>query len=87
MRIACWRIESIVPPLTPPRIDTTDSTVSVSSPAPSAATRSAVTNTPRSDGIESNPQECTIRAPVSRAVSCQVSALCRTNNTSPVRSQ
>ena len=42
--------------------------------------------TPRSDGIESNPPPCTIRAPDPAATSWYRSALARSNSTSPVRS-
>src|SRR5664279_3584746 len=53
----------MVPPLTPPLIETTSNVASASVPSPSARTRSASIWTPRSDGTESNPQECTIGAP------------------------
>jgi hypothetical protein len=76
----------MVPPDRPPRIEVTVRTVSVRLPSPSAATRSAVMRTPRSDGIESNPQACTMRAPVSAALAATVSSDHRTKRTSPVRS-
>ena len=41
---------------------------------------------PRSDGTESNPQLCTIRAPASAAMPWQRSMLSRMNSTSPDRS-
>jgi len=63
------RMVSSVPPLSPPRMLVTTSVVSVSSPAPSAWTRACSTCTPRSDGIESKPHECTIRAPLATACS------------------
>jgi len=72
--------EAIVPPLAPPRIAVTTSVVSPSSPAASCRRK-----TPRSEGIESKPQECTIRAPASAARSWR-SMVSRTNSTSPVRS-
>ena len=84
--MACWRPESMVPPEMPPRIERTRRVVSPSSPAPSAAARSAVTSTPRSLGIESKPQACTIRASVSAARAATSSSDQRTNSTSPVRS-
>ena len=82
----CPRNESIVPPDTPPRMPITTSTVSVSVPAPSSCARSCRASTERSDGIESNPAECTMRAPVRRAVSWARSTDARANSTSPVRS-
>jgi hypothetical protein len=76
----------MVPPLKPPRTLVRTSVVSVSSPAPSALTCSCSTCTPMSEGTESNPHECTMRAPVERATSWFSSALARANTTSPVRS-
>ncbi len=82
-----WRrIESMVPPDSPPLSRRTKRTVSVSSPAPSSAAMRAVSQTPRSDGIESKPHECTMRAPERWATSWKASAVSRTKRTSPVRS-
>jgi hypothetical protein len=81
----CPLTEASVPPLKPPFSAVTTSVVSPSSPAPSACTASCSTSTPRSEGIESNPQELTIRAPAWRARSWR-SMHSRTNRTSPVRS-
>ena len=80
------RIESIVPPLIPPRSLVTTSVVPVSAPAPSAAAWVYSRCTPRSEGIESKPHECTIRAPVERAGSWFSAMLSRTKSTSPVTS-
>ena len=55
--------------------DTSTSVVSVSSPAPSARGLLGGSSTPRSDGTESKPQACTMRAPVAGAASCAVSML------------
>ena len=61
------RSESIVPPLTPPRVALTTSVTSVSSPSPRSRAASASSSTPRSDGIESKPQVWTMRAPLACA--------------------
>ena len=47
---------------------------------------SASSSTARSEGTESNPQECTMRAPLRRAASAQWASVSRTKSTSPVRS-
>ena len=80
------RIESIVPPLKPPLRLVTSSVVSPRPPSPRRSASRWSRWTPRSDGIESNPQEVTMRAPVRTAVSCAGSTASRTNSTSPVRS-
>ena len=59
------RMDATVPPLKPPFIVATNRT-SASSPAASCSS-----STPRSDGMESYPHECTIRAPDSRAGASQ----------------
>ena len=73
--------ESIVPPLAPPLTPLTTSVVSASSPPSSCRSQ-----TPRSDGIESKPQQCTIRAPLCCAFASQRSIESRTKSGSPVRS-
>ena len=80
------RIESTVPPLMPPRSPTTSVVVSPSSPSVSARTASCSVWTPRSDGIESNPQAWTIRAPLPAATEWKRSIAWRMNSTSPARS-
>ncbi len=66
-----------------PRNAVTTSVVSVSSPASSACAARYNACTPRSDGIESKPHECTMRAPVRWATSSNRSMLSRWNRTSP----
>ena len=43
--------------------------------------------TPRSEGIESKPQQCTMRAPEARAAPSYLRIMRRIHCTSPVRSQ
>ncbi len=76
----------MVPPLMPPRIERTASRVAASS-APSARAASAHSITPRSLGMESNPEAWTMRAPESIAASWLAAMLRCTNSTSPVRSR
>ncbi|SKV50371.1 Uncharacterised protein [Mycobacteroides abscessus subsp. abscessus] len=75
-----------MPPLTPPRNLLSTYVVSRSSPVPSSCARRYSAYTLKSDGMESNPQQWTIRAPVSAACFPYTSMLSRTKLTSPVRS-
>ena len=77
------RLVAIVPPEKPPRMSVTRSVTFAK--APPAAFESM--RVPRSDGIESNPQACTIRAPDSRATASSSCAVRRMKSTSAVRSQ
>ncbi|PQM44252.1 hypothetical protein C1Y40_05588 [Mycobacterium talmoniae] len=75
-----------MPPETPPEKLRSTKLVSSSSPASSSRAARYSAYTLRSDGMESNPQACTIRAPVSTACLWCKSMLLRTNIASPVRS-
>ncbi|CEZ69399.1 Uncharacterised protein [Mycobacterium tuberculosis] len=79
-------IDAMVPPENPPLKERTTQLVSVSSPAPSSRAAWYRAYTLRSDGTESNPQACTMRAPVSAACLWYKSMLLRMNIGSPVRS-
>lgn len=78
---------AIVPPLAPPFIAFTRSATEVHGTPNSARACCWVNHTPRSDGIESNPQACTIRAPLASASAWWASIIARIQCGSPVRSQ
>ena len=80
-------MDAMVPPLAPPFMAWTRmATRSHGAPRRSVA-RCWVNHTPRSDGMESNPQACTIRAPDASAWPWWASIMARIHWVSPVRSQ
>jgi hypothetical protein len=76
-----------VPPLRPPLTLRTKHFTCRHGGPPASFAACCTTSVPRSDGIESNPQQCTMRAPVSLARAWCASIIARTNWGSPVRSQ
>jgi hypothetical protein len=78
---------AIVPPDSPPRCSPY-SAVTLRAGRPNRAMNACcAAQVPRSEGIESNPQVWTIRAPVARACAWWASIIRRIHCTSPVRSQ
>ena len=78
---------AMVPPLTPPREPFTRMATRVHGSPNASSAACWVNHTPRSDGIESNPQEWTMRAPLRSASAPWASIMRCTHCTSPVRSQ
>jgi hypothetical protein len=76
-----------VPPLKLPFILRTNSLTELQGRPKRSIACSCRNRQPRSDGIESKPQECTIRAPVSTARASWASIMRRIQCTSPLRSQ
>ena len=76
-----------VPPLAPPLAPCTRSPIRVHGAPKRARASRWVNHTPRSLGIESNPQAWTRRAPDATASSWWASIIARIHCGSPVRSQ
>ena len=76
-----------MPPLKAPFILRTRSLTSVQCRRSLLCMARCRNSVPRSDGMESKPQACTMRAPDARAVSSWASIIRRIHWTSPVMSQ